>query len=528
MSAAGGIGGRERVDAVIVGAGAAGSFFAARLAAAGKSVVVLEAGPGWKRSDLTSSMIDARRLKGDAGEIELKGANPWGYSFNAGRGLGGAALHHYAVWPRLAPEDFNVKSAHGRGLDWPIDYATLRPWYDRIQREVGIAGDAEAEVWRGPGEPYPMPPHPTLAGGAVLKRGFDKLGIRTAPVPLAINSRDYNNRPACIYDGWCEAGCPTGALANPLVLHIPQARAAGAEFRVGARVTKILSEGKDSVSGVEYLDSSGATRTQLADMVILAAAPIENPRLMLVSANDHHPVGIGNRAGLVGRYFMSHPLAIIHGLFADDTAPYAGITGGQLTSRDGYGKAKSDGLFGSYQWVLATAIKPNDLTGIAISRPDLFGAALDKFMRHAVDHYAQMVGFAEELPDADNRVTLGDAKGADGLPVARLTHTLSPDTQSLWAHIQAEGLKIYKAAGSESQWGQPMVFAHAMGGTIMGETAADSVADSYGRVHEMRNLVVAGSGLFPTAGAVNPTYTIYALAARTADHMLRHWADYAG
>lgn len=519
----------DKVDAVIVGAGAAGSYFAAKLAEAGKSVVVLEAGPAWKLGDLTSSMIHGRRLKGHAGAVELAGSNPWGYSFNAGRGFGGAALHHYAVWPRLAAEDFNVKSAHGRGLDWPIDYDELRPWYDRIQREVGLAGDAKAEVWRGPGEPYPMPPHPTLAGGEVLKRGFDKLGIRTAPVPMAINSREYNGRPACIYDGWCEAGCPTGALANPLTLHIPAAKAAGAEFKAGARVTRILSDAKDSVSGVEYMDEAGERHQQLADIVILAAAPVENPRLLLVSANDDHPDGIGNAGGQVGRYFMSHPLAIMHGMFADETAPYAGITGGQLTSRDGYTKdGREEGAFGSYQWVLATAIKPNDLSGIATSRPDLFGAELDVFMRRAVDHYAQMVGFVEELPDADNRVTLGEGKAVDGLPVARLTHSVAPETQALWGQVQAEGLKIYEAAGSEAAWGQQMVFAHAMGGTIMGGSAEDSVTDSHGRVHGMQNLLVAGSGLFPTGGAVNPTYTIYALAARTVDNMLAHWSDYTG
>src|SRR5207237_7935982 len=113
-----------------------------------------------------------------------------------------------------------LASDHGVGLDWPFGYDTLRPHYDRIQAEMGISGDAAAEVWRPPGAPYPMPPLKWFAQGRILKAGFEKVGMRVSPAPMAVNAVEYEGRASCQYDGWCDAGCPIGALANPLAVHL--------------------------------------------------------------------------------------------------------------------------------------------------------------------------------------------------------------------------------------------------------------------------------------------------------------------
>jgi choline dehydrogenase-like flavoprotein len=126
------------VDVVIVGAGAAGSVYAAELARAGKRVIVLEAGPAWTLDDLISSQIWARRLKWRGAPVAATGEHPAGNNFVTGSGLGGAALHHYGTWPRFPPENFEVRHRFGRGLDWPFSYDELRPWYDRMQAEMGI------------------------------------------------------------------------------------------------------------------------------------------------------------------------------------------------------------------------------------------------------------------------------------------------------------------------------------------------------------------------------------------------------
>src|SRR5262245_556404 len=137
---------REKVDAVIIGAGPSGSVFAAALAKAGKKVVVLEAGPDWQMSDLISSDIWGRRVKTAGAPFLLEGKNPFGYSYQSGWGVGGAALHYFANLPRLLPTDFKIKSEHNRAHDWPISYEDVAPFYDKVAQDIGVSGDAKAEA----------------------------------------------------------------------------------------------------------------------------------------------------------------------------------------------------------------------------------------------------------------------------------------------------------------------------------------------------------------------------------------------
>ena len=274
----------EKVDAVVVGSGAAGSAMAAKLAVGGKKVVILEAGPDRSNQDLISSAIWARRLKWSGEPVIEGGENPVGHVFNASFGVGGSAMHHYAVWPRLHREDFQVRSLYDRARDWPLTYEDLRPYYDQVQRECGIAGDAEQEIWRPPGESYPMSPVPLFAQGEIIASGFEKQGMNTAPLPLAVTTSNYNGRAVCLWDGWCDAGCPIGALANPLTIHLPIAMEHGAILQANATVTRILSiETGEFVTGVEFIDESGATEKVMADLVVLAAFTIQNPRLRRAS-----------------------------------------------------------------------------------------------------------------------------------------------------------------------------------------------------------------------------------------------------
>jgi choline dehydrogenase-like flavoprotein len=522
---------RDPVDALVIGSGAAGSNFAARLSEGGKRVLILEAGPARTPADLISSALYARRVKWTGPPVLDEGKNPVGFVFNAAYGTGGAAMHHYAVWPRLHPEDFDMRSRHDRGLDWPIRYPDLAPYYDQVQQEAGISGDATREIWRPAGAPYPMPGVPVFPQGAAIARGFTKLGKSVAPLPIAVTTTNYRGRAQCLWDGWCDSGCPIGALANPLTIHLPRASAAGAQLVNDAAVTRILTNADGTrATGVEVAMKDGSRQTVHANLVVLAAFAVENPRLLLVSATSKHPQGLGNSSGQVGRYIMTHAAGLVYGLFDEDTRPYMGAFGGQLVNQDSYPKAthRNSGAFGSYQWMIAQAVKPNDLLGIATTRPDLFGPALHVFMKRATRGFAGMTAVVEDLPVAENRVTLGAQHDGYGVPIARVTHDTHPESVSLWKASLAEGKEIMSAAGAEEVWTGPPGSMHIMGGTVMGTSAATSVTNSYGQLHDIPNLVIAGPGLFPTSGGVNPTFTVHALAARSANRLLATWKQVAG
>lgn len=514
----------KHVDVVIVGAGATGSLFAERFARAGRSVVVLEAGPAWRLDDLQSSQLWARRLKWGGGPVLAAGNNPFGHNMSTGWGLGGAALHHYAGWPRLHPEDFRTHSRYGRALDWPLCYDDLRLHYDRIQNEMLVSGDAAAEVWRPPGAPYPQPPLATFKQGQVIAAGFAKLGLRVAPAPLAILSQSVPGRSGCIYDGWCDAGCPIGSVANPLVTHIPAARARGAQFIVQATVTRVLTNKRQRAVGVVWRDATGVEHTQRAGLVVLAGSTIHNVRLLLASTNERNPAGLANSNGLVGRGFVCHTVASAYGVFDEPLDNHLGVSAGQQISQDGYAKdsPRANGAFGSYQWGIAPALKPNDLLGIANTRPDIFGEDLHRFLRHDGPRIGTLSAVCETLPSAERRIELAPMRDAHGVPLARTVNSFDRDAIGLYEHANQEGLAILRAAGASATWNGIMATTHALGGTVMGTDPAKSVCDTYGRTHEVSNLVIAGGSLFPTAGGGSPTFTLYALADRAAAELVKH------
>lgn len=516
---------------VVVGAGAAGGVYAERLAAHGLSVRVLEAGRERSVGDLVSSSLNARRLKWGGAPVRVGGEHPLAHNVSTGDGTGGAALHHYATWPRFHPDVFRMRSVHGRGLDWGLDYDALRPWYDRVQREVGLSGDATREPWRAAGAPYPMPPLRTFHHGDLLAEGFRRLDMPVAPMPLAINSQPYDGRPACLYDGWCDAGCPIGALGNPLFTYLGRAIARGVEIVYHASVTRVLTDRRGRARGVEYV-RDGVRHEQPAAAVVLAASFVQNPRILLASGESRRPgggkhSGLANSSGLLGRYLSAEAMGFSYGLFEEQTEPWMGVSSGQYYARAGLRFPSRPELFGGVQWQIGPASKPSDIFGLAVTRPDLFGEPLHAFVREASHHFAYMVGFASAEADADNRIEL-DPSGRDGagMPLARTLHRHPPATLALWSWMNERGLAVVRAAGARAAWSGQMAAGHISGGTIMGRDPALSVCNDYGRAHDVPNLFVAGSGLFPQSGGTSPTFTLHAIALRAAEHLAKHWQEY--
>src|SRR5438477_8550650 len=389
-------------------------------------------------------------------------------------------------------------------------------------------------MWRPAGQPYPMPPMKAFRNGDIWLKGFQAVGIRMVPAPVGMNSTEFKGRPACIYDGWCHVGCPIGALSNPLVTYLGEARAAGAEVRAHSTVTRVLTNRTGTrVIGVEYYDAKKERQVQEAAVVVLAAWAAQNPRLLLNSATERHPQGLANASGLLGKYMMCHFASGTWALFDEDMQNHMGTTGAQFMSYDRYGKtAHQDkttrqGPFGSTFIVAGSALKTNDLAGFANARLDLFGPPLHDFMKRAARGLTRLNAFGEELPNVENRVELATDKDQYGMPLGRIVHSFDEDAAGVWNANFEEGLKIAKSAGAQETWSGrgAMPTIHLMGGTIMGTSAKNSVVNSYGQTHELPNLYMAGPGIFATAGASNPTYTIFALSLRGAEQLAAKWGS---
>jgi choline dehydrogenase-like flavoprotein len=520
----------EKADAVIVGAGASGSVYASVLAKAGRKVVVLDNGPDWQLGDLISSDIWGRRIKPVGAPVLLAGKNPFGYTNQAGWGVGGAALHYFANFPRYLPADYKIKSEHNRAHDWPISYGDVAPFYDKVAAQIGVSGDAKAEEkWRPAGAPYPMPPMKSFPNGEVWLKAAEANGIHLVPAAVGMTSTGFKGRPACIYDGWCHVGCPIGALANPVVTYLGEARQASAEVRALSTVTRVLTNQEGTrVIGVEYFDAQKQRQVQEASVVVLAAWSAQNPRILLNSLTGKHPKGLANFSGLVGKYMMVHHIAATWALFDEDITPHMGTVGAQFMSYDRYVKTSHPAAFGSSFIVAGAAMKTNDY---ANARADLFGADLQAFMRRAARGITRLTIFGEGLPHLDNRVELATDKDEFGMPLARLFHSFDDDAVALWNANLDQGMTVAKSTNAKEAWparGPVIPTAHLHGGAIMGTGAENSVTNGYGQTHEIANLWIAGPCIFPTEGASNPTYTIFAVSLRGAEHLAAHWGSIAG
>ena len=521
----------EKVDVAIVGAGASGSVFAAVLAKAGKKVVMLESGPDWKLSDLISSDFWGRRLKAAGAPFLLEGKNPFGYGFQSGWGVGGAALHYFANFPRLLPNDFKIKSEHGRALDWPISYQDVGPYYDKTARDLGVSGDAKAEeIWRPAGAPYPMPPMKTFRHGEIWLKGFEAAGIRMVPASVGMNSTEYNGRPACIYDGWCHVGCPTGALANPQVTYLADARKAGAEVRPRSTVTRVRTNPQGTkVTAVEYYDEKREHQVQEASTVVLAAWSSQNPRIMLNSATDKHPRGSPIPAACSANISCATSARALDAIFDEDVQNYMGTTGSQFMSYDRYGKTSHKGVFGSTFIVAGSALKTSDLRVSPMRASTCSAPTCTRSCggRRAGTpesaHSAKNCRTSKTASSSQAKRTSSGCRWAGSFTAStRMRRTVERQFRGRSQDRQGAGAKeAWSARGN-----QPTI--HLMGGTIMGMEAGTSVVNSYGQSHEIPNLYVAGPGIFPTGGASNPTYTIFALSLRGAEHLATNWSTIAG
>jgi glucose dehydrogenase len=546
----------EAFDVVVVGAGVAGALIAWRLGGAGLKVALLEAGAAkvdrqaalaaWGASagkSLGSPYAEAAVGPEHPGPLNnyYDQAGPEDYLSTYERIAGGTTWHWLGHTPRLLPNDFLLKSTYGVGVDWPISYAILEPWYCAAEAALGVAGDDDQwgnihGAFRS--RPFPMPPiWPSWSDNHVARAVQDLMvngqRVRVLATPAARNSRPYDGRPPCAGNSSCIPICPIGAKYDGYV-HVQKAVKTGKVKLIDRAVATRLTVGNPGrIEAVEYRLDDGSRRTVRGRIVVLTANAIESSKLLLMSAapDKGAPNGVANSSDQVGRNLMDHMQKSVFVLAKEPVYPFRGppSTSGIETFRDGPFRARHSAMRFSLNndgWARRTASSPAADVKAAVDQ-GLFGRKLRERLFESVSRQLRFSLSTEVLPDPNNRVTLSNLRDSDGLPRPRISFDIGGYTRDAFGPALAIIAQLVQAMNGtiveQDTSVEPHHYSpagHVMGGCRMGASATEAVTDANCRSFDQTNLYIVGASVLPTCGTANPTLTVAALSLRTADHIV--------
>ena len=441
----------EPVDVVIIGAGASGAAFAWSIAETKMRVLCLEQGTWPQQADFPSNGRDweARQAEDYAISPNRRGLAA-DYPINDDNspikianfnGVGGGTVLYAGHFPRLHPSDFRVKSLDGVADDWPIDYATLEPFYALNDRKMGIASLAGDPAY--PPKESVMPPIPMGKTGVKIGTAMNTLGWHWWPSDAAITTEDYEGRAPCINLNHCGAGCAQGAKASTDVTYWPEAVRARVELRTNCRVSRIETNAEGMATGVTYFDGNGEKVFQPAEIVVMACNGIGTPRILLNSASERFPNGLANSSGLVGKNLMFHPYAQIRGHFDEPLDGYRGPII-SLWSMQFYETDPARDFVRGYCYQFSRGLGPvaTATNGMADGLIP-WGEGHHAAFRRLFERSAGMAAICEDLPEEENRVTLDpQLKDANGIPAPKIEYRLSENTSRMLDHAIARGRDI--------------------------------------------------------------------------------------
>jgi choline dehydrogenase-like flavoprotein len=500
---------------VIIGSGAGGGTLGTQLALKGIDTVILEAGARHETWDFINDEWDSfsqlawkdkRTTSGDW-RVSRDFPNLPAWIVKA---VGGSTTHWAGASLRFQEHEFKAKTHYGEIegaalLDWPIDLTEMEPWYAMAEDRMGVT--------RTNG----IPGLPGNNNFKVLEAGAKKIGYKEVSTGrMAINSEPRDDRASCMQIGFCFQGCKSGAKWSTLVAEIPKGEETGRlEVRPNSHVLRIEHDDGGKVTGVVYADAEGREQRQKARVVCVAGNSIESPRLLLNSHSSMFPEGLANSSGQVGRNYMRHMTGSVYAIFDKPVHMYRGTTMAGIVQDE----AKNDpsrGFVGGYEFETLSLGLP---FLAAFLEPGTWGREFASFL----DNYRNTAGIwivGEDMPRAENRISLSDETDEYGMPIPDVRFDDHPNDNAMRDHAYRQGSAIYDAVGAlRTIHTPPYPSTHNLGTNRMSDDPAEGVVDRWGRTHDVDNLYVSDGSQFTTGAAENPTLTIIALAIPQADHI---------
>ncbi len=604
---------QQRYDVVIVGSGFAGANLAWLLARAGRRVLVLEAGPGLdsrhgdhlERYLLSTFKAPEAPYPPDAGVLDpgrtnaprpttaalafawndparsyleyAPGSLPFGSTSE--RLAGGTGNHWMGTAIRMDGADFTLRATYGHGLDWPLGYDDLEPYYRQAEALIGVAGDrAEQEevngIRYGPGYDYPQGPIAPSHGDRLFRARVDGAMIaddapaaaRATSTPAGRNAGPFLGRSPCLGSTSCVPICPVRAKYDPRATLRSALDTGRVDLRAQTVADAVHVDEGGAVTGIHYLTyddvsvpaATGRTGEGIArgDVYVLAAHAMENARILL---NTERVTGrrVANSSGLVGRHLMDHLVYLAWGLMPPET-PFYGYRGPQSTSgveslRDGPFRRRRAAWRieignGGWTWPIgdpyltgADFVYGRNDSGVNPERRILAHREYIAAVNSLLTRQFRLAFLVEQEADPSNRVELSDTWTDNlGIPRPRIGYRVSDYVQAGFAAARAAAARIMDLLGATdhttTRADDPAAFrhdgqdynyrgaGHMCGTHVMGNAAASSVVNPEQRTWDHPNLYLAGCGSMPSVGTQNPTLTMLAMACRTADDILARLA----
>lgn len=511
-------------EVCILGSGVAGGVVAQELLDAGATdVLMVEAGSPVVMRDtrtwydvLTADLNPFAAHTYKEADYDNAGGTPIRLRGRHLRARGGSTLHWAGLSYRLKPEDFRLASNTGHGVDWPIAYADLEPYYALSESTLQVAGEASDPGHPPRSGPFPLPAFPAQEIEGPFIQAMNDLGFTTQHACWSRNSRSIHGMSECLRTGTCEY-CPVGGrfTGDQLIARLEARR--GFRLLPDTLALKLRFASRERAASAELLRRASGERVTLeAGSFVVCAGGIETPKLLLASANEWWPAGVGNVSGRLGRSLTDHV--------------YQKCTGRSVQPN----RAR----LSNQLWFNTTASRHFDDPGTQAAGKFLLTPEYDFFpllqkmsegrgtleiVRDLERSCVHAVQFQlEQHPSETNFLELGQERDSIGLPRTRIHHTLTRQAEDAAAQARTTCETILRRMDcADLSWNELKLSSHVSATCRMSASPASGIVDENLRVHGTRNVHVCSSAVFPSIGAANPTVTIVALAHRLGRHLGR-------